>query len=128
MKRAVFITVLVGLVTLSASGAYADSVFIGLAANGGAPGLVAASATGAVSLPPSPILGWTVSATAFGTPLAGPEPNLEGFTVDASDTSAGLTSLQIYITETGLSSPTGVNTFLKRARVQFSPRCHLIRD
>lgn len=112
MKKVVFAAVFAGLVLCLVPGAHADNVFIGLGALGGAPGLVASSGTGAVSLAPSNVAGWTVSATAFGTPLAGPEPNLEGFTVDASDTSLGITSLQIYITEGSLSSPTGINTFL----------------
>jgi PEP-CTERM motif-containing protein len=112
MKRVVFTALVAGLALLLASAAHADDVFIGLGANGLAPGVVAASATGAASLPPSLIVGWTVSATVFGTPPAGPEPNLEGFTVDASDTSGGISSLQIYITEGSLSSPTGINTFI----------------
>jgi len=112
MKRVVFTALVAGFVLLAASAAHADNVFIGLGANGGAPGVVAASSTGAATLPPSVILGWTVSATVFGTPPAGPEPNLEGFTVDASDTTGGNSSLQIYITEGDLSSPTGINTFI----------------
>src|SRR5690348_7199072 len=114
MKRVVFTALVAGFVLLAASAAHADNVFIGLGANGGAPGVVAASATGAASLPPSLIVGWTVSATVFGTPPAGPEPNLEGFTVDASDTSGGISSLQIYITEGSLSSPTGIHTIINR--------------
>jgi len=112
MKKVVFAAVLAGLTLWLVPGAYADNVFVGLGANGGAPGLVAASGTGAVFLAPSSVAGWTVSATAFGTPLAGPEPTLEGFTVDASNTSSGISSLQIYVTEGSLSSPTGINTFL----------------
>lgn len=112
MKRGVFLAVVAGLVLLLASGAYGDDVFIGLGVNGGAPSPFAASATGTVTYSNPAFLGWNVNATAFGSPGAGPEPNLEGFTVNASDISAGVTSLQVYITEAGLSSPTGVNTFV----------------
>src|SRR5689334_20666957 len=106
MKRVVFTALVAGLALLLASAAHADDVFIGLGANGLAPGVVGEIATGAAAVPPSLIVGWTVSATVFGTAPAGPEPNLEGCTVDASDTSGGISSLQIYITEGSLSSPT----------------------
>jgi hypothetical protein len=112
MKRVVFFVVLVGFVLLSLSAAYADDVFIGFGVNGGAPSPFAASATGTVTYSNPTFLGWNVNAIAFGSPSAGPEPNLEGFTVNASDISSGVTSLQVYITEAGLSSPTGVNTFV----------------
>jgi hypothetical protein len=112
MKRAVFIAVLAGLVLLSASGAYADTVGLALAGNGGPIAASATSPTGTINLPPTSIFAWTISATVFGSPVAGAEPDLEGLTVDASDTSAGLTSLQIYVSEVGLTSPTGINTFL----------------
>jgi hypothetical protein len=112
MKRVVFFAVLAGFVLLSLPRAYADDVFIGFGVNGGAPSPFAASATGTATYSNPAFLGWNVNATAFGSPGAGPEPNLEGFTVDASDISSGVTSLQVYITEAGLSSPTGVNTFV----------------
>lgn len=112
MKRAVLVAVLAGLVLLLSSGAYADTVGIALGGNGGPIAASITSPTGSLSLPPTSIFAWTISGTVFGTPPAGAEPNLEGFTVDASDTSAGLTSLQVYVTEGGLTSPTGVNTFL----------------
>lgn len=110
MKRVVFVAVLAGIVLLPASGAYADTVEIGLGFNGGAV-IPITSGSGSISIGPASLAGWTISALALGTP-PNPEPLLESLTVEATDTSGGLSSLQVYVTEVGLSSPLGVNTFL----------------
>jgi hypothetical protein len=114
MKRAVFIAVLAGFVLLFASGAYADTVGIALGVNGSGPISILAPLNSGISSGSTSVggeFGWTVSGTIVGTP-PNSEPTLDSFTVDASDTSQGLISLQIYASEIGLSSPTGINNFL----------------
>lgn len=109
MKRAVFIVVFTSLVLLSASGAHADTVAIGYGINGSAPTFLTGG-PGVSSF--SVVLGpWAASASVFGTP-PNPEPILQSSTIDASFISGFASSLQIYITEIGLSSPSGTNTFL----------------
>jgi len=110
MKRAVFMALLAGLVLLSASGAYADTVDIGLQFNGVGPVTLVGTGTGSASA--SGILaGWNISVIALGSP-PNPEPILEGLTVDATNISKSLNSLQVYVSEIGLSSPAGISTFL----------------
>jgi len=111
MKRAVFVAVVVGLVLLSVSGAYADTVAIAYGLNGGAlVGLVAGPASG-FALGSTTAGGWTVAGQIAGTP-PNPEPDLTALSFSFSNTSTGTTSLQLYATEVGLTSPIGVNTFL----------------
>jgi PEP-CTERM motif-containing protein len=112
VKRAVFIAVLAGVVLLAVTGVQADTVAIAVGANGLPPTLVATgSGVTSYSSTVGGIFGWTVSVEALGTP-PNSEPTLEGLTVDASDISGGVNSLQIYVTQTDVSSPTGINTFL----------------
>lgn len=111
MKRGILVVILAGLVLLLASGAYADTVSIGLqeaGVNGGAITTVS-SGTG------STLFGGAYgtfnlnSVTAAGTPPL-PEPELSTTSVNASSSTAG--TLTVYVTEQGLGSPTGVSGFL----------------
>lgn len=112
VKRVVFAAVLMALVLFLASGSYADSVGIAVGINGAAPVLVASgSGIATFSTAPGAAAGWTITGTVLGTP-PNAEPTLEGLTVDASDTSAGASSVQIYVTEIGLSSPVGLSNLL----------------
>jgi hypothetical protein len=111
MKRTFSLLVLAGLVLLLSSGAYADTVAIAYAINGGPlVGLVAGPGSG-FALGSTSAGGWTVSGTVVGTP-PNPEPDLTSLTFDFTDTSTGTNSVQLYATEIGLTSPLGVNTFL----------------
>jgi PEP-CTERM motif len=109
MKRVVFIAILAGLVLALVPGAYADTVTIGLQFNGSGPIIPVNAGPGGTAFGPASFGGWTISAVGLGTP-PNPEPVLEGLTVDAS-APGFLSSLQVYVSETDLTSPLGVNTF-----------------
>jgi|SRR5690242_3278823 len=109
MKRVVFIAVFGALVLLATSAAYADNVAIGLGINGG-PVIPVTVGSGFATFGPFALAGWTISATGLGTPPAD-EPVLEGLTVDAT-APGGLSTLQVYITEFPVGSPTGPSTLL----------------
>lgn len=99
----------------TAGAAQADPMlYIGVN-EGGAPvdpgNTVATSNTGLVSFSGT-TTDFAYTANATGTPVL-PEPDLDTSTVDVSSgTASGTHTIDVYITETGLTSPLGVNQFI----------------
>ena len=87
----------------------ADVVTIGVSINGG-PNTILAVGPGSTSFGPLPVGGgFTVQASGIGTPPLN-EPSFLTNSINVSSTAGG--NLIVYVTEQGLTSPTGVNSFL----------------
>jgi hypothetical protein len=100
------LAVLVGLPSL----AHADTISVGVSIGGGPITTIVSAANGAF-----PLVGtfsdgmFTFSYSATGSSLI-PEPMLDSNSIDVSTGGAGVMTL--YVTEQGLSTPTGVNPFV----------------
>ena len=88
----------------------ADVVTIGVSVNGGATTVLAVGPLGLASFGPGPVGGgFTVQASGTGSPTLN-EPSFLTNSINVSSTTGG--NLIVYVTEQGLTSPTGVNSFL----------------
>jgi hypothetical protein len=108
MKKVGFMAVLAGLALLLAPIAHADTIYVGLGASpvtqfsGSGAGFVTGSGS-------SGIFSWSVNSQ--GSPLS-PEPTLNSNTIDVTTTAATSGTLYLWVSEIGLTSPTGINNFV----------------
>jgi hypothetical protein len=97
---------LVGLPSL----ARADTISIAYSIGGGPLITLVAGANGAFPIAGSIASGtWNFTYSASGSPLI-PEPTLQSNTINVNSKGAG--TLTLYVTEQGLSTPTGINEFI----------------
>ena len=100
----------VGIGALASTAAGANTILIGLQEDGAGITTEATSTTGTASLAGFTFGDFVLNASATGSPIA-QEPTFLTNSLNATATT-GVHTLNVFVTQTGLSSPTGINTFL----------------